>query len=329
MRNFLQLLLLAGFITGMTVSVDAQVVLGGTVDYTSGSETFTAGDGIQNRVCSGVPIDLNTGSATSACAGRGGVDRAFFVTGTTGGNDQREITLVAPNNTVTVTGPTYFRFCVRCNNGDMIESAPLFFRPSPTNAARENCADVILPVELVSFDANNLREGVSLKWTTVSEVNNSGFEVELSTDGRTFEAISFVEGNGTTNDKVEYSYLHKTNRPGSLYYRLKQMDYDGVFEYSGIVEVTRNNDAGNEKVIIYPNPAQSVFVVNVNNPKREFASIKVMDLRGVVVFEETYKKGDAPQFVEKEFNDLNQNNYIVVTRVGTEITTKQVILLGN
>ena len=328
MRNFLQLFLLAGFIIGMTASADAQVVLGGTVDYTTGTESFEAGDGVQNRVCSGVPIVLNTGSAAAACAGRGGVARSFFVSGTTGSNDQEEIEL-GTDNTVRIISPTFFRFCVRCNNGDMIESAPLFFRPSPTNAARDNCADVILPVELVSFTANNLREGVSLKWTTVSELNNSGFELQISTDGRTFDVIDFVEGNGTTNDMMEYSYLHKTNRPGSLYYRLKQMDFDGAFEYSGIVEVTRNNEAGNEKVIIYPNPAQDIFVVNVNNPSRAFASIKVMDLRGVVVFEETYKQGEAPVFMEKEFTNLNQNNYIVVTRVGTEVTTRQVVLLGN
>lgn len=211
----------------------------------------------------------------------------------------------------------------------MIESAPLFFRPSPTNAARENCNGIILPVELVSFNATNLREGVSLKWTTESEVNNSGFELQISNDGRSFEAIDFVEGNGTTNDKMEYSYLHKTNRPGSLYYRLKQMDYDGAFEYSGIVEVTRNDETGNDKVIIYPNPAQDVFVVSVNNPSREYASIKVMDLRGTVVFEESYKKGEAPVFVEKEFTNLTQNNYIIVTRIGSEISTNQVMMMNR
>jgi len=48
-----------------------------------------------------------------------------------------------------------------------------------------------------------------------------------------------------------------------------------------------------------------------------------------VVFEETYKQGEAPVFMEKEFTNLNQNNYIVVTRVGTEVTTRQVVLLGN
>ena len=323
MCKVLQLFLMLGLFMATSLDLTAQIDLSGTVSYTNGTFTYPSGNTTAYRVCSGAPISLNAGSAASACAGRGGVARSFYVTGSTGGGNQTEITPTQPGNFVTVIFPSYFRFCVRCNNGEMIESAHIFFNPSGITEEGELCDLVNLPVELSSFKGNNVEAGISLEWITDSELNNDGFEVQFSVDARSFETIAFVNGNGTTNETQSYEFLHKTNRPGSLYYRLKQMDFDGAFEYSDVIEIMREKpNKGN--IVIFPNPAQEAFTINVSNPDRLSSSVKISDLLGKVIFEVSFQTGEAPDFFEKEFTSLTQQMYIVTTRVGTEVTSHQV-----
>ncbi len=323
MRNFLQLFFMLGLFMATSLDLSAQVALTGSVSYTNGTFTYSSGNTSPYRVCPNVPISLSPGSATSACAGRGGVARAFYVAGSTGGGDQVEITPAQPGNIVRTNVPGYYRFCVRCNNGDMIESAPIFFTPSSRTEEGEACSSAILPVELTSFKGNDVEAGIVLDWTTDSEVNNEGFEVEFSLDARSFETIAFVSGNGTTNETQNYSYTHKTNRPGSLYYRLKQMDFDGAYEYSDVIEVMREKN-NNGNIVIFPNPAHEAFTITVSNPDRLNSSVKVTDLLGKVVFEASFQADEAPDFFEKEISSLTQQMYIVTTRIGTEITSHQV-----
>jgi len=94
----------------------------------------------------------------------------------------------------------------------------------------------IIPVELVSFAATASEGLVELSWITATEINNQGFEVQRSSSGE-FETIAFVEGHGTTTETQAYSYTDRSVNVGSYSYRLKQIDFDGTFEYSNVVEV--------------------------------------------------------------------------------------------
>lgn len=95
-----------------------------------------------------------------------------------------------------------------------------------------------LPVELSYFKAELLNEtGVLLSWQTASEENNQGFEVQKSTNGKDFETLDFVEGNGTTLETQNYSFTDSELENGTAYYRLKQLDFDGQFEYSKIITI--------------------------------------------------------------------------------------------
>jgi len=98
---------------------------------------------------------------------------------------------------------------------------------------------IALPVELVSFKAQHHSSGVNLAWATASEKDNSGFEIEVSSDGKTFRKIGFVESKvGTTTIKQQYSFVDTKAASGTRYYRLKQVDFDGQFEYSKIVAIS-------------------------------------------------------------------------------------------
>ncbi len=121
---------------------------------------------------------------------------------------------------------------------------------------RASVANGILPVELTSFKAELMKEGVELTWQTASEENNDGFEIQRSTDRRNWKILDFVEGYGTTSDKQDYNYTDTEATDGISYYRLKQIDYDGDFEYSKVEVITVKglNEAATK---IYPTMVQN------------------------------------------------------------------------
>lgn len=112
----------------------------------------------------------------------------------------------------------------------------------------------VLPVELIDFNFKSSKSQVALHWQTATETNNAGFEIQRSTDGKNFQNLSFIEGKGTTHEQQDYVYEDKDLRSGQLYYyRLKQIDFDGQFEYSEIITA---RTAGKEIIGTFaPNPA--------------------------------------------------------------------------
>tara|TARA_R110000744_G_scaffold207198_1_gene325799 strand:+ start:3258 stop:3998 length:741 start_codon:yes stop_codon:yes gene_type:complete len=95
-----------------------------------------------------------------------------------------------------------------------------------------------LPVDLTSFKAVRIEDNVRLEWTTASELNNDYFEVLKSYDGEAFFIVGYVDGHGTSSKVIDYSYTD--SEPRQAYYRLKQLDYDGQFEYSDVVAAKGN-----------------------------------------------------------------------------------------
>lgn len=127
-----------------------------------------------------------------------------------------------------------------------------------------------LPVTLVSFDGKSGNNQTKLAWVTSSETTNKGFEIERSADARKFEKIGFVDGNGDSKETNTYHFTD-LNPLATGYYRLKQLDYDGKFEYSRTIIVKTPT----EPIEIYPNPAQTELTVagaSANAPVAVFAS---------------------------------------------------------
>ncbi|WP_101444558.1 Ig-like domain-containing protein [Pontibacter ramchanderi] len=136
---------------------------------------------------------------------------------------------------------------------------------------------VSLPVELVSFTAQSTQGGVQLSWKTASERDNKGFEVEVSADGRNFRKLAFVESRvGTTSLTQHYSFLDTKANAGVHYYRLKQTDYDGAFEYSKVVVV---KNALSEAASVYPTLTSHEITVRVA-PSDEQVLIAIADIAG-------------------------------------------------
>ena len=150
---------------------------------------------------------------------------------------------------------------------------------------------VQLPVDLLGFTAEPLgNKNALLHWTTASEINNSHFDIERSYDGRTFEAIGKVAGNGNSQHQIEYSYTDAfvSKVQNTVYYRLKQVDFDGTYEYSDI-RVVRFDAVGNDmQLVAYPNPMNDELNVMLSLPSGEKYQLQVTNPQGALVHQKNH-----------------------------------------
>jgi uncharacterized repeat protein (TIGR01451 family) len=142
--------------------------------------------------------------------------------------------------------------------------------------------DYPLPVELTRFEAKAVGADARLSWTTAQELNNAGFDVERSLDGRRFVRLDFVPGAGTTAQARQYAYTDAgvgRQHPGPVYYRLQQLDYSGKAKYSAV----RMLVFAPELPGLYPNPAQVQTTLNLTSLPVATYEITLVDMVGRVV----------------------------------------------
>jgi hypothetical protein len=139
--------------------------------------------------------------------------------------------------------------------------------------------DTEVPVELTSFTAAAANNSVILNWSTATELNNLGFEVQRKLDSD-FATIAFVEGAGTTTETREYSYIDNNVPNGRISYRLKQMDYDGRISYSDVVEIDVNGADDFALAQNYPNPFNPATKIAFNLSADSKVNLSVFDVLG-------------------------------------------------
>jgi hypothetical protein len=160
-----------------------------------------------------------------------------------------------------------------------------------------------LPVELVSFSARISDTEIILNWLTATEVNNYGFEVQRSTQIDKWNVLGFVEGHGNSNSQKEYNFIDdETNSAGIYYYRLKQIDNDGAYEFSNQIEVNFETPNSLELSQNYPNPFNPSTTIGFNLPESGNVLLKIYNIIGeeIKTLVEGYKEAGVHTSMQKD-----------------------------
>jgi photosystem II stability/assembly factor-like uncharacterized protein len=189
-----------------------------------------------------------------------------------------------------------------------------------------------LPVELLSFEAVHYVNEVRLNWITATEINNKGFEIEKqivdkNNSGRWF-TIGFVQGRGTTTLSQAYSFIDKNITPGEYYYRLKQIDYNGTFQYSDIVNISVAPQFSFKLDQNYPNPFNPATRINFSLKEKGPVLLKIYDALGsevATLVNEEKPAGDYNIYFNGE--KFASGTYFYILNAGNFIAAKKMLLI--
>jgi hypothetical protein len=207
-----------------------------------------------------------------------------------------------------------------------------FTLQSETTTPIQNSGSSPLPVELTSFSAVVLKDKIKLNWKTETEVNNYGFEVERSTkqDARNgnWEKMGFVNGSGNSNSPKNYSYEDKNVNTGKYSYRLKQIDNDGKYEYSKVVEVYLNVPGKFELSQNYPNPFNPTTtirfsILETGNVKLTLFNILGQEIRTLV----NESKEAGVHTINFNASELNSGLYLYKLEANGLVQTRKMTLV--
>ncbi len=206
------------------------------------------------------------------------------------------------------------------------------FLPNEENASRHNkdiaysysigsCSSG-LPINLLSINGHNEQTANIINWTTSSEINNSHFDIERSEDGIEFIKIGETKSAGNTTVSTNYSFTDKTPLTGTSFYRLKQWDFNGEFQYSKIISV--ENKSKQLGVTIYPNPAKENIIVKSLTAKTYNRTVEIMDMLGKKVTSVTLSANQS--VININTQNIGNGVYFVRVNGGNEMIIEKLVI---
>ncbi len=181
----------------------------------------------------------------------------------------------------------------------------------------------VLPIELVEFKGELKGDKVLLDWTTASEENNKGFEIQKSKDGRSWENLGFVESQGNSFRSAHYDFADHHLAHGSNYYRLKQIDFSGEFSYSKVIVFEVNHPKANHLTLyIYPNPSPNEVTISVEGITIPTEQVEVFNAQGQLVLNVPIQKNQKSY----KINSLADGMYLVRLTAGGQRITKRMMI---
>jgi Secretion system C-terminal sorting domain len=280
--------------------------------------SFKAGNGA-NGLSATINVKSSCSSSTILST------KTITVSGSAGSGTVNNVTLTT---SVNVTANTTYYFEIVCTQASQIfivnddyNSGTNFYS---TAVGGSGCTadagsdlkfsltiDAVMPVELMSFDAQTTEGGkTQLTWATGSEINSHSFDIERSQDGKTFAPIGNIKAQGKA---ANYAFVDNTPLSNTSYYRLKAIDNDQTFEYSKVISVQQGK--GKAAIHIYPTTTQNVLTVENNGAAVDV--VTVFNQVGQLVF-------TAKQVNRVDMSGLPAGLYLVQVQAGSEKVTEKV-----
>lgn len=185
-----------------------------------------------------------------------------------------------------------------------------------------------LPVELTSFIGQAKSSYIELKWTTATELNNYGFQIERSNSKSEWENIGFVMGNNISNSPKDYLFIDRNPVIGNNYYRLKQIDTDGSFKYSDQIEVRFDNLLTFELAQNYPNPFNPVTKINYLIKEKVNVELKIFNVLGKEIMSLLNEIKEPGKYsIMFDGSKLSSGLYYYQLKAGEFTETKKMMLI--
>lgn len=176
-----------------------------------------------------------------------------------------------------------------------------------------------LPIELLFFKARCKESNRLLTWSTASEINNNYFSIERSPDARSWSILAKIAGAGNSSDKRDYSYLDVSNYPGSVYYRLKQTDYDGKQEYFELVYSNCEEEL-NARLNVSPNPSNGKITVLYNGNILDVLALEVYNTLGDKVYSSSVFQSSI------DLSKKAPGIYFIYLRLNSAVLTEKLVI---
>ncbi|MCJ8163825.1 T9SS type A sorting domain-containing protein [Pontibacter sp. E15-1] len=239
-----------------------------------------------------------------------------------------KVTVALPSGATSIASTTvYVRYkpaATGVHSGNIVHSST---NAASVPLAANGSSNTTLPVELVSFKADNNASEVTLRWVTASEENNSHFEVEMTTDPEAgFTQIGRVSSK-SVNSSVTTDYLLQYSLPGAglYYFRLKQVDLDGTASYSKVIAVEVAG-SGREKVTVAPNPLVYSSKVFVSAAAQGQATLVLQSMAGKQVYQKAIDVNAGPNEVPLPLYDqLAKGVYILTVALNGQLHQVKVV----
>lgn len=174
--------------------------------------------------------------------------------------------------------------------------------------------DAPLPVTLIRFKGEHLSEKNILYWSTATELNNQGFEVEYATDGTNFKSLSFINSkatNGNSSTLLSYEFTDERSLTGNTYYRLKQVDKNGQSVFSNVILLRGSGINALTLSNIYPNPAKNQLNVTIAASGSNKVRIEIRDVNGKVVLQSAITISNGNSKVSLDVAGLPSGSYFI------------------
>jgi photosystem II stability/assembly factor-like uncharacterized protein len=189
-------------------------------------------------------------------------------------------------------------------------------------------SDPTIPVELTSFTARVTNGNIELSWQTVTEINNAGFDIERRNKNSYWYSIGYIPGNGTTTEINNYSFVDTSPFNGVNFYRLKQIDFSGTYEFSDVIEVDVRMPSHYTLEQNYPNPFNPVTTIKYSVVNTTHVRLTIYNSIGEEVTT-LVNKIQSPGRYNVEFDGLKLSSgvYLYQLRAGNFVNTKKMILM--